>query len=120
MAETIAGVTCYTTLELAGMLKVTRHTVREYIKQGKLKGRRVGPRTLVSEEAVRAFLLASDLGTDRPKSKTALASRIAEDKVRAAGLTRGDDAYDGAYDAAFDAAMDQMNAPSASAPAHEG
>ena len=42
--------------ETAETLRVTPQTIRSYIKQGKLKGKRIGRPILISEENIREFL----------------------------------------------------------------
>jgi excisionase family DNA binding protein len=48
--------TFYTVTELSEMLNVTTVTIRNYIKQGKLKGEKIMDRWLVSDEEAREFL----------------------------------------------------------------
>jgi excisionase family DNA binding protein len=43
--------------QLAEMLRVNRNTVRAYLKEGRLAGRKVGKRWLVCDEALNAFLM---------------------------------------------------------------
>jgi len=56
MSTEIEGIKFYTIAELSVILKVTPQTVRTYIKQGKLKGQRIGRPTLVTERSLRNFL----------------------------------------------------------------
>jgi len=46
----------YDVEELVGILKASSFTVREYLKTGKLKGRKIAKRWLVSEEELEDFL----------------------------------------------------------------
>ena len=46
----------YKVEDLAPILKVSKKTVRDYISSGRLRGRKVGKRYLVTEEALRMFL----------------------------------------------------------------
>ena len=62
MSTEIEGIKFYTIAELATLLKVTPQTIRTYIKQGKLKGQRVGRPTLVTEQSLHNFL-----GVEKPK-----------------------------------------------------
>jgi len=55
MPTTIEDVTLYSVPDLSQMLNVTTVSVRNYIKQGHLKGRKVMGRWFVSEEEVREF-----------------------------------------------------------------
>ena len=52
----IQGVTFYTVQEIAVMLRITPQTVRTYIKEGRLKGKRIGRPILITEESLSAFL----------------------------------------------------------------
>lgn len=52
----IEGIKFFTTLEVASKLKVTPQTIREYIKQNKLKAQKVGRSFLVSEKSLFEFL----------------------------------------------------------------
>ncbi len=54
----VADMTLYDIPELSKTLKVTPLTLRNYIKQGKLRGRKVGRRWLVTEESLRDYLNA--------------------------------------------------------------
>ena len=46
----------YDVEELVIILKASSFTVREYLKAGKLKGRKIAKRWLVSEEELEVFL----------------------------------------------------------------
>ena len=52
----IQGITFYTVIEIAQLLDITPQTVRTYIKEGKLKGKRIGRPILITEESLSAFL----------------------------------------------------------------
>lgn len=52
----IQGVIFYTVQQIAMMLRITPQTVRTYIKEGKLKGKRVGRPILITEESLNSFL----------------------------------------------------------------
>ena len=52
----IQGVTFYTVQEIAVMLRITPQTVRTYIKEGRLKGKRIGRPILITQESLNAFL----------------------------------------------------------------
>jgi excisionase family DNA binding protein len=56
MATEIEGIKFYTIPETAEALKVTPQTVRAYIKQGKLKGQRIGRPILITENNLKDFL----------------------------------------------------------------
>jgi predicted site-specific integrase-resolvase len=52
MALTVSGRTLYTVLELSEKLNVTTVTIRNYLKQGKIKGQKAMGRWFISEEDV--------------------------------------------------------------------
>ena len=56
MPFTISDKTFYSVLEVSEMLGVTTVTIRNYIKQGKLKGLKATDRWFISNEEVREFL----------------------------------------------------------------
>ena len=46
----------YTVEELVKMLKISDFTIREYLKAGKLKGRKIAHRWLISKEELKDFI----------------------------------------------------------------
>lgn len=58
MATEIEGIKFYTIPETAEALNVTPQTVRAYIKQGKLKGQRIGRPILITDNNLKEFLKA--------------------------------------------------------------
>ena len=56
MGTTIEGIKFYTIQETAKVLQVTPQTIRSYIKQGRLKGQRIGKPILVTENNLKEFL----------------------------------------------------------------
>ena len=58
MATEIEGIKFYTIPDTAEALNVTPQTVRAYIKQGKLKGQRIGRPILITENNLKEFLKA--------------------------------------------------------------
>lgn len=46
----------YTVADLSKLLNTTPQTVRRYINEGRIQGRKIGRQWLVDEEAVREFL----------------------------------------------------------------
>ena len=50
------NIVVYTVADLSKLLNTTPQTVRKYINEGKIKGRKVGRQWLVEEEAVKEFL----------------------------------------------------------------
>ena len=56
MPVTIQNVKLYSVPDVSQLLNVTTVSIRNYIKQGHLKGQKVMGRWFVSEEEVREFL----------------------------------------------------------------
>ena len=52
----IEGVKLFTVTETAETLGITPQTVRAYIKQGRLKGQRIGRPILITENSIKQFL----------------------------------------------------------------
>jgi len=46
----------YSILEVSKLLDITYPTVRKYVKEGKIRSRRVGRKYLVTGESIRSFL----------------------------------------------------------------
>lgn len=59
MGTIIEGIKFYTIPEVAQALQVTPQTIRAYLKQGRLKGTRIGRPILITENNLREFLQAS-------------------------------------------------------------
>lgn len=55
MTITISGRTLYTVFELSQKLNVTTVTIRNYLKQGKLRGQKAMGRWFIAEEDVTDF-----------------------------------------------------------------
>lgn len=60
MATVIEGIKFYTIPETAQALRVTPQTIRAWIKQGKLKGQRIGRPVLITENNLKEFLQATN------------------------------------------------------------
>ena len=60
MSTTIEGIKFYTIPETAEALRVTPQTIRAWIKQGKLKGQRIGRPILITENNLKEFLQESN------------------------------------------------------------
>ena len=60
MATIIEGIKFYTIPETAQALRVTPQTIRAWIKQGKLKGQRIGRPILITENNLKEFLQATN------------------------------------------------------------
>lgn len=50
----------YTVPELVKLFQLNPQSVRKYLKEGRIKGRKVGTKWLVTEEAIREFLNGDD------------------------------------------------------------
>jgi len=59
MSVTISAKTFYSVTELSGRLNVTTVTIRNYLKQGKLKGQKTMGRWFISDENISEFLTNS-------------------------------------------------------------
>lgn len=59
MATEIEGIKFYTILETAQVLQVTPQTIRSYIKQGRLRGQRIGRPILITDKNLKEFLKPS-------------------------------------------------------------
>lgn len=55
-AKRLEDIKLYTLTELEAILGVTHRTLQEYIKNGKLKGVKIGGKWRVTEETVRRFI----------------------------------------------------------------
>ena len=55
----IQGITFYTVIEVAELLRCTPATVRTYIREGRLKGQRIGRPLLITEKDLMKFLQKS-------------------------------------------------------------
>ena len=56
MGVTIENIRFYTVPEVSKKLNITSQTTRIYIKQGKLKGQKIGRPYLISEKSLQGFL----------------------------------------------------------------
>ena len=57
--QNLDGLRLYTLTELEGVLNLTHRTLQTYIKDGRLKGVKIGNRWKVTEESLRDFLNAA-------------------------------------------------------------
>ena len=65
MPKQIGNITFYSVIELSNSLEITPLTLRKYIKEGKLQGRKVGGKYLVTEESLNIFLNGTGENTKR-------------------------------------------------------
>lgn len=56
MPTVIENIKFYTVTEVASTLRITPQTVRIYLKEGKIKGQRIGRPILITERALKEFL----------------------------------------------------------------
>jgi predicted site-specific integrase-resolvase len=63
MPKNIGNIKLYSLEELSKTLEITTITLRTYIKQGKLKGRKAGGRWFVSEESLSEYFNPKPDGT---------------------------------------------------------
>lgn len=57
---TVIGVKLYSVSEVSKMLDVTTHTIRSYIKQKRLKARKIGVRYMITEKDLYNFITKPD------------------------------------------------------------
>lgn len=60
MPTLIEGIRFYTIPDIAKALQVTPQTIRAWIKQGKIKGQRIGRPILITENNLKEFLQATN------------------------------------------------------------
>ena len=57
MGTIIEGIRFYNVTETAKVLKVTPQTIRMYIKQGRIKSKRIGRPFLIAEKSLKELLI---------------------------------------------------------------
>lgn len=67
MPKNIAGLNLYSLKEISKKLDVTTSTLRAYIRQGKIKARKVAGKWLVSDEALRQYFNRRESGNEKKK-----------------------------------------------------
>lgn len=65
MAKKIGSLTLYTVDDLHELLGISKMTIRAYLREGRLKGRKLGVQWYVSEDALKEYF---DVGTETEKS----------------------------------------------------
>jgi excisionase family DNA binding protein len=68
MPKKIGSLTLYSVDDLHEMLGVSKMTIRAYLREGRLKGRKLGVQWYVTEEAIRSYFDV-DEPEQKPKSK---------------------------------------------------
>ena len=66
MSITLGKVTLFTVEELAERLDVQERTIREYLREGKLQGRKMAGRWYVTDEAIADYFRQ---GEERPQDR---------------------------------------------------
>ena len=61
----IGGLVLYSVFDLEQMLGVQATTIRQYLRTGRIRGRKLGGRWFVSEDALREFFLQEDEAVKR-------------------------------------------------------
>lgn len=56
----IGDIKAYDVQEIAKFFDMTPQSIRKFIREGRIKGRKVGTRWYVTEEAIREYLLGYD------------------------------------------------------------
>lgn len=54
--KTMTELKLYTLKEISELLKVTQRTLLSYLKEGKLKGQKIGGKWIISEENLHKFI----------------------------------------------------------------
>lgn len=69
MPKKIGSLTLYSIDDLHEMLGISKMTLRAYLREGRLKGRKLGVQWFVTEEAIRDYFNEPQEDTSAPKSK---------------------------------------------------
>jgi excisionase family DNA binding protein len=67
MSRQIGKVTLFTVEELAELLDVQERTIREYLREGKLHGRKLANRWYVTDDAVADYFREREGGPHEPE-----------------------------------------------------
>jgi excisionase family DNA binding protein len=70
MPTEFEGLTVYTAEEVAEALDVALNTVRGYLKEGKITGRKLGKKWFIPAESLREYFLSGD-SSDEDESEEA-------------------------------------------------
>lgn len=65
MSVKIGDLELYTVEELSGLMGIQERTIREYLKAGKIRGRKLAKRWYVTEEALREYFEAEEPEEER-------------------------------------------------------
>lgn len=67
MSKTVGKVTLFTVEELAEILGVQERTIREYLREGKLHGRKLANRWYITDEAIADYFREREGGRAEPE-----------------------------------------------------
>ena len=56
----IGDIKAYDVQEIAKLFDMTPQSIRRFLREGRIKGRKVGTRWYVTEEAIRDYLMGAD------------------------------------------------------------
>jgi excisionase family DNA binding protein len=70
MVKEIGNIRVFTIEDLSEGLSVNPRVVREWLKEGKIVGKKVGRRWLVTEDSLKKFLEGGDTVQSKKKMKT--------------------------------------------------
>ncbi len=69
MPKKIGGLTLYSVDDLHEQLGLSKLTIRAYLREGKLKGRKLGVQWFVTEEAIREYFEQPEPKTPQPEKR---------------------------------------------------
>lgn len=69
MPKKIGSLTLYSVDDLHEMLGVSKMTLRAYLREGRLKGRKLGVQWYVTEEAIRSYFDVDESGSKRAQKQ---------------------------------------------------
>lgn len=70
MPKKIGDLTLYSVDDLHEMLGISKLTIRSYLREGKLKGRKLGVQWYITEESIRAYFEEPDNSSEKTTGKT--------------------------------------------------
>tara|TARA_R100001143_G_scaffold63560_1_gene71897 strand:- start:1749 stop:2168 length:420 start_codon:yes stop_codon:yes gene_type:complete len=76
MAKKIGSLTLYSVDDLHEQLGISKMTIRAYLREGKLKGRKLGVQWYVTEDAIRDYFNEGPSGNDEKTDKEHQAKKM--------------------------------------------
>lgn len=70
MPKKIGDLTLYSVDDLHEMLGISKLTIRSYLREGKLKGRKLGVQWYITEESIRAYFEEPDSSSGKNSGKS--------------------------------------------------